>query len=202
VARFAGRPMSCGSRSDVPGWPPCAPVRPRRGSLSHCRRLSHDCMLAEATFQSINGPVAAGRQRASGLRFADPRTHQLLQALILFRPRLPLRRSPPPSCHAIRPRPRTNLPRRHHLSTPPPAPARLPAQKLPLSRHRLRPPRRPVFHLITASCARHQPPHSLASVPLQTRSSARSTRSTPNSQNRSTTPNSQHKNLTHSHQEL
>ena len=42
-------------------------------------------MLAEATFQSINGPVAAGRQRASGLRFADQRTHQLLQALILFR---------------------------------------------------------------------------------------------------------------------
>ena len=41
--------------------------------------------LAEATFQSINGPVAAGRQRASGLCFADPRTHQLLQALILFR---------------------------------------------------------------------------------------------------------------------
>ena len=32
--------------------------------------------------------------------------------------------------------------------------------------------------LITASCARHQPPHSLASVLLQTRSSARSTRST------------------------
>jgi hypothetical protein len=114
--------------------------------LLEIERLSHDCMLAEATFQSINGPVAAGRQRASGLRFADPRTHQLLQALILFRPRLPLRRSPPPSCHAIRPRPRTNLPRRHHLSTPPPAPARLPAQKLPLSRHRLRPPRRPVFH--------------------------------------------------------
>ena len=53
--------------------------------LLEIERLSHDCMLAEATFQSINGPVAAGRQRASGLRFADPRTHQLLQALILFR---------------------------------------------------------------------------------------------------------------------
>jgi len=42
-------------------------------------------MLAEDTFQSINGPVTAGQQRASGLRFADPRAHQLLQALILFR---------------------------------------------------------------------------------------------------------------------
>jgi hypothetical protein len=53
--------------------------------LLEIERLSHDCMLAEDTFQTINGPVAAGRQRASGLRFADPRTHQLLQAVILFR---------------------------------------------------------------------------------------------------------------------
>ena len=35
--------------------------------------------------QGINGPVAAGRQRASGLRFADPRVHALLHAVILFR---------------------------------------------------------------------------------------------------------------------
>lgn len=48
-------------------------------------RLSHDCILSEDTFQGINGPVAAGRQRASGLRFADPRVHALLHALILFR---------------------------------------------------------------------------------------------------------------------
>jgi hypothetical protein len=53
--------------------------------LLEVERLSHDCMLAEDTFQTINSPVAAGRQRASGLRFADPRVHQLLQALILFR---------------------------------------------------------------------------------------------------------------------
>src|SRR6516165_8969870 len=53
--------------------------------LLQVERLSHDCMLSEDTFQAINSPVAAGRQRASGLRFADPRTHQLLQALILFR---------------------------------------------------------------------------------------------------------------------
>jgi hypothetical protein len=48
-------------------------------------RLSHDCILAEDTFQSINNPVAAGRQRASGLRLADPRVHSLLHALVLFR---------------------------------------------------------------------------------------------------------------------
>jgi hypothetical protein len=53
--------------------------------LLEIERLSHDCMLAEDTFQSINGPVAAGRQRASGPRFAEPRTHPLLQAVILFR---------------------------------------------------------------------------------------------------------------------
>src|SRR6202140_5174378 len=53
--------------------------------LIEIERLSHDCMLAEDTFRTINGSVAAGRQRASGLRFADPRAHALLQALILFR---------------------------------------------------------------------------------------------------------------------
>jgi hypothetical protein len=53
--------------------------------LLEVERLSHDCMLAEDTFQTINSPVAAGRQRASGLRFADPRVHPLLHALILFR---------------------------------------------------------------------------------------------------------------------
>jgi hypothetical protein len=47
--------------------------------------LSHDCILSEDTFQSINRPVVAGRQRASGLRFADPGVHALLHALLLFR---------------------------------------------------------------------------------------------------------------------
>jgi hypothetical protein len=53
--------------------------------LLQVERLSHDCMLAEDTFQTINSPVAAGRQRASGLRFADRRIHPLLHALVLFR---------------------------------------------------------------------------------------------------------------------
>ena len=53
--------------------------------LLEVERLSHDCMLAEDTFRSINNPVAAGRQRASGLRLADPQVHSLLHALILFR---------------------------------------------------------------------------------------------------------------------
>jgi hypothetical protein len=29
--------------------------------------ISHDCVLTEQTFQTINSPVTAGRQRASGL---------------------------------------------------------------------------------------------------------------------------------------
>jgi len=53
--------------------------------LLEVERLSHDCMLAEETFQAINSPVAAGRQRASGLRFADTRAHSLWHAIILFR---------------------------------------------------------------------------------------------------------------------
>src|SRR5947209_3573275 len=53
--------------------------------LLEVERLSHDCILSEETFQAVNCPVAAGRQRASGLRFADPRVHALLHALILFR---------------------------------------------------------------------------------------------------------------------
>ena len=53
--------------------------------LLEVERLSHDCMLAEDTFQTINSPVTEGRQRASGLRFADPRVHALMHAVILFR---------------------------------------------------------------------------------------------------------------------
>ena len=53
--------------------------------LLEVERLSYDCILAEDTFQRINGPVEQAGQRASGLRFADPRTHALWHAMILFR---------------------------------------------------------------------------------------------------------------------
>lgn len=53
--------------------------------LLESERLSHDCILSEDAFQALNRPVAVSAQRASGLRFADPRVHALLQALILFR---------------------------------------------------------------------------------------------------------------------
>ena len=53
--------------------------------LLDVERLSYDCILAEDTFQNINSPVERAGQRASGLRFADPRTHALWHALLLFR---------------------------------------------------------------------------------------------------------------------
>jgi DNA-binding HxlR family transcriptional regulator len=53
--------------------------------LLEVERLSHDCMLAEDTLQAIDSPVTTGRQRASGLRFADARVHALWHAIILFR---------------------------------------------------------------------------------------------------------------------
>ncbi len=62
--------------------------------LLEIERLSHDCMLAEETFQALNSPLAAGSQRACGLRFADPRVHALLHAIILFRQLADLRRIP------------------------------------------------------------------------------------------------------------
>ena len=53
--------------------------------LLEAERLSHDCILAEDSFRKINGPVEQNGQRASGLRFADPRIQFLWQAVILFR---------------------------------------------------------------------------------------------------------------------
>ena len=140
-------------------------------------------MLGEDTFQTINSPVAAGRQRASGLRFADPRVHSLLHALILFRQLAEGFRSADLRHHlaaTVRPRSRNDLPRRHHLSTAPPAPARLdraPPQQLPLSRDRIRLPRSPVLHpdLQPPPAARLGRRTSCAAQPSMPRSRAPST---------------------------
>ena len=53
--------------------------------LLELERVSHDCLLAEETFQKINGPLEVNGQRASGLRFADGRVQALWHALVLFR---------------------------------------------------------------------------------------------------------------------
>jgi hypothetical protein len=83
--------------------------------------LSHDCILSEDTFQALNRPIAAGRQRASGLRFAE---------------RLPRRRFAPASRRLVGLRSGVDLPGRHHLPTAPATPAwfnSAHAQQLPLS---------------------------------------------------------------------
>ena len=53
--------------------------------LLDVERLSHDCMLTEDTFQSHQQPGRGRSPTRLGLRFADPRVHSLLHALILFR---------------------------------------------------------------------------------------------------------------------
>jgi hypothetical protein len=40
-------------------------------------KISHDCILAEETFQQINHPRQAATQRASALRFGDPKVWQV-----------------------------------------------------------------------------------------------------------------------------
>ncbi len=42
-------------------------------------------MLAEASFQAIERPVDRDGRRISGLRFADPKVHNLWHALLLSR---------------------------------------------------------------------------------------------------------------------
>lgn len=53
--------------------------------LLEVERITHDCILAEETFRALNGPVEVNRQRASALRFADPKVQALWHALVLFR---------------------------------------------------------------------------------------------------------------------
>jgi hypothetical protein len=58
--------------------------------LLEVERLSHDCMLAEKTFQALNGPVTAGQQRASGadcLRSVSPCLDRAVNLLVQIRHR-------------------------------------------------------------------------------------------------------------------
>jgi hypothetical protein len=119
--------------------------------LIEVERLSHDCILSEDTFRAIDSPVAAGRQRASGLRFADPRTRTPAYPHLVptARPWLPCRRSAPASGCPVGERSRVDLPGGGDISTAAIAPARpnrARTQQLPISCHRLRLARRPVLH--------------------------------------------------------
>jgi hypothetical protein len=48
-------------------------------------RLSHDCLIGEATFTALTRPKVVHNQRVPALRFADPRVMALLDALVVFR---------------------------------------------------------------------------------------------------------------------
>lgn len=52
--------------------------------LLRVQNLSHNCMVGEAVFSSVASSVEVDNQRASGLRFGDPRAMALMNALCLF----------------------------------------------------------------------------------------------------------------------
>lgn len=56
--------------------------------LLEVEKISHDGILAEESFQQINRPRQVATQRASALRFADPKVQSLCHALLAF-PQLP-----------------------------------------------------------------------------------------------------------------
>ena len=52
--------------------------------LLDVQTLSHDCAVGEDTWESVVRPITVGEQRASALRFDDPRVQALLMVLVLF----------------------------------------------------------------------------------------------------------------------
>lgn len=52
--------------------------------LLQTQTITHDCILAEETFQQLNQPRVADNQRVSALRFADKTVQALWNALLMF----------------------------------------------------------------------------------------------------------------------
>jgi len=52
--------------------------------LLETESITHDCMLAEQTFQQLNLPRIVQEQRASALRFGDPMVQAIWNALLVF----------------------------------------------------------------------------------------------------------------------
>ena len=154
--------------------------------LLEVERLSHDCMLTEDTFHSINSPVAVGGQRASGptvRRSARPPALACPHLVPATCTRIPLSQSATPSRRPGRPRSGIHLPGRDHLSASPPAsprPDRALTQQLPISRHRIRFSDGSLLHacIQSNSCDRVWPPLFPHYAPSMARSSAPSTTST------------------------
>ena len=53
--------------------------------LLRVQKVSHDCAIGAGTFDDLHRPRIVDRQRASALRFGDPRVQALLAALLAFR---------------------------------------------------------------------------------------------------------------------
>ena len=53
--------------------------------LLDVQRVSHDCAIGETAFDRVQCPIEVEGQRASAMRFADPRILALFSALVLFR---------------------------------------------------------------------------------------------------------------------
>jgi hypothetical protein len=53
--------------------------------LLDVERLSHDCAVGDTVFTQLHQPIVVDDQRASALRFGDPRVQLLLCALVCFR---------------------------------------------------------------------------------------------------------------------
>jgi len=54
-------------------------------NLLNVERLSHDCAIGDDVFTKAHSPVVVDEQRASALRFSDPRVQALLAAIVTFR---------------------------------------------------------------------------------------------------------------------
>ena len=52
--------------------------------LLQTESITHDCILAEETFQQLNRPRMVDQQRASALRYADPMVQAIWNALLVF----------------------------------------------------------------------------------------------------------------------
>lgn len=52
--------------------------------LLNVQTISHDCAVGEETWNQVVRPIVVGEQRASALRFDDPRVQALLAALLLL----------------------------------------------------------------------------------------------------------------------
>ena len=125
---------------------------PANRRLLEVEKLSHDCSLAEEAFQQINRPRQVAIQRASALRFADPKVQSLCNAFLLF-PLLPTGFSNRDLGEHLAPflgqLPEQLTPRPDDLpvaKTPPARHHSAHSRNASLPGHRIRPASRTVFH--------------------------------------------------------